>query len=139
MREAILLDTHVAIWLSLERLPEPTLEVLTRAGEDAGLLVSPVIAWEAGLLASKSAQASVAGPGDARLWYRGLLANPVISECIFDGEIALASTMLPGEIHRDPADRFLVATARTLDCRLMTRDRKILTYADQGYLRAIPC
>lgn len=139
MREAILLDTHVAIWLSLETLPEPKLEVLTRAGEVAGLLVSPVIAWEAGLLASKSTPAGVAGLGDARLWYRRLLANPVISECILDGEIALASTTLPGEFHRDPADRFLVATARILDCRLMTRDRKILSYAAQGHVKAIPC
>lgn len=139
MTDAILLDTHVAIWLSLGTLPDPALESLTRAGDRSGLLVSPVVAWEAGLLASRSASATNAPPGDVRVWYRRLLANPVISECVFDGEIAIASTMLPGDFHRDPADRFLVATARSLGCTLMTRDEKILVYAAQGHVKAVPC
>lgn len=138
--DAILLDTHVAIWLSLETLDQSALEIVARAMLGPGVLVSPVVAWEAGLLASSPKRSPLLDfGGDAMLWYRKLLADPQVSECALDGAIALASTMLPGEFHRDPADRFLVATARALDCALMTRDRKILAYADQGHVKAIPC
>ena len=140
MSEAILLDTHTAIWLSLGTLSQSSLETLTRAAMGPGLLVSPIVAWEAGLLASSPRRSAILDlGGDTGIWYRRIIANPKISECTFDGEIALASTMLPGKFHRDPADRFLVATARALDCQFMTRDRKILAYAEQGHVKAIPC
>ncbi len=43
-------------------------------------------------------------------------------------EIAIESTRLPGEFHRDPADQIIVATARMYDCPLVTSDEKILNY-----------
>ena len=54
-------------------------------------------------------------------------------------EVLVASSFLPGELHGDPADRILVATARTFGRRLMTRDRRLLSYAAAGHLEAIPC
>lgn len=72
-------------------------------------------------------------------WWTKLLANPGVNECGLDGSIAIASTMLPGEFHKDPMDRMLVATARALDCTLMTRDAEILAYAAQGHVKAIAC
>jgi PIN domain nuclease of toxin-antitoxin system len=42
---------------------------------------------------------------------------------------ALESTRLPGKLHRDPADRFLVALARRLGVELVTSDEKLLSYA----------
>jgi PIN domain nuclease of toxin-antitoxin system len=42
--------------------------------------------------------------------------------------IAVESTILPSEFHKDPADRLIVATARVHDCPLMTADAKILAY-----------
>lgn len=42
--------------------------------------------------------------------------------------IALESTQLPGEFHRDPADQMIVATARIYDWPLLTADAKILNY-----------
>lgn len=35
---------------------------------------------------------------------------------------------LPGEFHKDPCDRIIVATARTLDLSLVTDDRKLHAY-----------
>ncbi|MDE0838446.1 MAG: PIN domain-containing protein, partial [Kiritimatiellae bacterium] len=35
---------------------------------------------------------------------------------------------LPGEFHRDPADRFIVAAARLNRLVVLTADRKILDY-----------
>lgn len=43
-------------------------------------------------------------------------------------EIALDSCNLPGEFHKDPADRLIVATARVYDITLVTKDRKIRDY-----------
>ena len=51
-------------------------------------------------------------------------------------EIAVESTCLPGELHGDPADRIIAATARELGATLVTADRKLLDYAAAGYLRA---
>jgi PIN domain nuclease of toxin-antitoxin system len=42
--------------------------------------------------------------------------------------ICLESVNLPGQFHRDPADRLIVALARVLDADLITADDKILRY-----------
>ena len=45
-----------------------------------------------------------------------------------DNEIGVKSTELPGEFHKDPADRIIVATARKLAAPLVTADEKIRAY-----------
>ena len=45
-----------------------------------------------------------------------------------DNEIAVKSTELPGDFHKDPADRLIVATARKLAAPLVTADEKIRAY-----------
>lgn len=52
----------------------------------------------------------------------GLTFQPVTNA------IALASVNLPGQFHPDPADRFIVATARMLGAALVTGDEKIRRY-----------
>ncbi len=42
--------------------------------------------------------------------------------------IAIKSAQLPGEIHGDPADRIIVATALSMGSVLVTKDEKILNY-----------
>lgn len=54
-------------------------------------------------------------------------------------DAAIEAGALPGTLHRDPADRLLIATARDLGVPLVTRDARILAYAAQGHLDAIPC
>jgi PIN domain nuclease of toxin-antitoxin system len=54
-------------------------------------------------------------------------------------EVLIASQELPGELHRDPADRILGATARQYGYRLLTRDKPLLAYAEAGHLQAIAC
>jgi PIN domain nuclease of toxin-antitoxin system len=50
---------------------------------------------------------------------------------------AISSSCLVEPFHGDPADRLLVTTARTLPPTLITRDAKILSYAEAGHLRAL--
>ena len=140
MTDAILLDTHTAVWFSTNRLSEQAMEQLVPAVLGDGLLVSPITAWEIGALSGSPKKSAALGLNvGAGEWWRRLLANPGIRECSLDGTIAIASTALPGEFHKDPMDRMLVATARALDCALMTRDAEILAYAAQGHVKAIPC
>ena len=53
--------------------------------------------------------------------------------------ILIASSFLPGEPPRDPADRIIAATARAFGQTLITRDGELLPYAKAGYLAAINC
>jgi PIN domain nuclease of toxin-antitoxin system len=45
-----------------------------------------------------------------------------------DSDIAVASALLPGAFHKDPADRFIVATARKLAIPIVTADARIQAY-----------
>lgn len=45
-----------------------------------------------------------------------------------NNEIGIKSTQLPGEFHKDPADRMIVATARKLAVPLVTADQRIIDY-----------
>ena len=105
----------------------------------ASVLVSPISAWEIGLLAKKSAMSKPAFLPSPDEWFRRALAAPSVSSAPFDADIALSSCDLPDPFHRDPADRFLVATARRLVVPIVSRDRLILTYAALGHVDAIAC
>lgn len=45
-----------------------------------------------------------------------------------DSETAVAFAALPGDLHKDPADRLIVATARRLVAVLVTADVRIRRY-----------
>ena len=49
-------------------------------------------------------------------------------------KVASESCNLPGEFHKDPADRIIVATARINNLTLITKDKKIISYP---YVNAI--
>lgn len=57
----------------------------------------------------------------------------------FTPEIAINASCLPGNLHPDPADRLLIATAWHLGTPLVTRDPKIIAYAGQGFVEVLPC
>lgn len=57
-----------------------------------------------------------------------VLSYPGIRLLELTPEVAIESTQLPGEFHRDPADQIIVATARVHGCPLVTSDSKLLKY-----------
>jgi PIN domain nuclease of toxin-antitoxin system len=61
-------------------------------------------------------------------WIRQALSYPGVVLLDLTPEIAVASTELPGEFHRDPADQIIVATARIHNVPLVTSDERILNY-----------
>ena len=116
-------------------MSEDALEAISMAS----VLVSPISAWEIGLLAKKSAMLNPVFQPSPEEWFRLALAAPSVSSAPFDADIALSSCVLPDPFHRDPADRFLVATARRLLVPIVTRDKLILAYAALDHVDAIAC
>jgi PIN domain nuclease of toxin-antitoxin system len=137
-RSGILLDTHAAYWIANgDPIRDEATEVLDEAADRGWpVLVSPITAWEIGLLVARNRISLALNPTD---WFNRLLQGGDITLAPMPPSILIASSFLPGEPPRDPADRIIVATARDGGHRLVTRDRALLSYAQDGHIRAIPC
>ena len=134
---ALLLDTHVWLWYAegvADRLRPAAVRKLEEARKGDGLLVSAISVWEIGM---HSARGRVQLAVPLRDWVDKALSVPGIRLVPLDAATALESTLLPGDPHGDPADRFLIAAARTLGVELATRDEWIIAYAKLGFLRVV--
>jgi PIN domain nuclease of toxin-antitoxin system len=54
-------------------------------------------------------------------------------------DLLIASSFLPGSPPRDPTDRIIAATARELGATLITRDRTLIAYGEQGHVSVVEC
>lgn len=138
----VLLDTCAVIWLATgASMADGALAAITEAATADALYVSPVSAWEIGMLSRPKAGRPeiVQFLPDPKSWFRRFTSAPGIREAGFTPEIAIDASWLPGELHGDPADRLLIATARTLGCPIVTRDHKIIAYGAAGFVRVLPC
>ena len=134
----ILLDTCALIWIAQgDPLSDEALRALNEEwAAETALGVSPISAWEVGLLVSRGRLALTMPP--QRWWglaveKLGLVLAPM------PPELLIASTSLPGAPPNDPADRIVAATAREQGLRVMTRDRRLLDYGDAGHIDTILC
>jgi PIN domain nuclease of toxin-antitoxin system len=90
-----------------------------------GIGISPISCWEVAVLASRG---RLVLKTDVSEWINAALSHPGVMIKQLTPRIAVESTRLPELEHRDPADRFLIATARAHGCPLLTHDRVILNY-----------
>ena len=65
---------------------------------------------------------------DVAEWLKWIETIEGVQFLAVDNEIAVKAVELPGEFHKDPADRVIVATARKLGAALITADEKIRAY-----------
>lgn len=131
----MLLDTHIWLWYAegnAERLPPGSVQILDDARRKTGLWISAISVWEIGMHHAKG-RLQLSAP--LRDWMNRALGETGINLLPLDADIAAESTLLPGEPQGDPADRLLIAAARTKDFILATRDRGILDYGKAGYVR----
>ncbi len=112
---------------------------IVAAGVSDGIFISPVTAWEIGLLALRPRPGRAEFRPDVQTWMAKVLASPGVRQAPFTFQIALASSSLPEPFHDDPADRLLVATARDLGIPIVTSDRRILAYGGAGHVRVMAC
>jgi PIN domain nuclease of toxin-antitoxin system len=104
----IVLDTHPLIWWASGdkgQLSALALAAIERELDGGQVFVSSISAWELSMLVAN-----------------GRLA---LSMAVAAWLPCVGSIELPGEFHKDPADRLIVATARKLAAALVTADEKI--------------
>jgi PIN domain nuclease of toxin-antitoxin system len=134
----LLLDTCAVIWVAEDQpITERAALALDEAhAADQFVYVSPITAWEVGLLVARGRLTTIIKP---QLWFERLLDVPNVRLADMSPDLLISSSFLPGEPPRDAADRIVAATAREYGYTLMTRDRLLLDYAEQGHIRAVCC
>lgn len=132
----IVLDTHALIWTvgGDRRLGENARGAIEESMRTDRAAVSAITPWEIAMLVEKG---RLRLGREVRSWIEDALALPGIFLAPIEPVVAIDSVRLPGAFHADPADRFIVATARRFDAPLVTADRAILTYAADGHVRAM--
>ena len=119
----MLLDTHAALWAAFDdnALGKNSRRLVRRASDQNELAVSAITFWEIALLINKHRLRLVDSATEAR---RVILGRGT-SELPLTGEIAILAANLEN-LHADPADRFIAATAIMHDAILVTADERLL-------------
>ena len=122
----VVLDTQVWLWWNLGtgRLRETQRQTIAD-NEATGLGISAISLWEVAKLVEYG---RVELPMEIGAWFDSVLGYPGVSVLPLTPEIAVVSTTLPGDFHKDPFDQIIVATARVNECALVTSDRQIIRY-----------
>jgi PIN domain nuclease of toxin-antitoxin system len=119
----LLLDTHIWIWnyTAPEKLTSEVVREL--ANPDNERFLSPVSIWGTAVLLEKR---RVNLRQDFGEWFKNSVEDLELIEAPLQWAVAdeLRFTLLG---HRDPADRFLVATAKVYDLTLVTADERLLS------------
>ena len=121
----IQLDTHCLLWLdqAVERMGRQARSLADAAIDAGDLAVSAISFWEVAMLCGKG---RLIMNQPLPLWRRDWLQRGLI-ELPLSGAIGIEAAGLTG-FHADPADRWLVATAREVGATIMTADNRILAW-----------
>lgn len=132
----IVLDTHVLIWVVSDddRLGANARTRIEETAQSDFVVISAITPWEITMLVEKG---RLQLGQDVRVWIEKSLALPGIYLAPIEPAIAIDSVRLPGDFHADPADRFIIATARYYNAPLMTADSAILSYSTLGNVQAV--
>lgn len=131
----MLIDTHIFLWFQSKtgKLSPSEITKLEEAYKKKEAYLSSVSVWE---LALKAKANSLGFDQPFNRWVKKALHG--IEVINIDVDIAIENIYLPElDDHKDPADRFIIATARIHNMPLMTHDTRILAYAKKGHVRLI--
>jgi PIN domain nuclease of toxin-antitoxin system len=122
----ILLDTHVWWWSisEPEKLSTLVAEKIRRTKADQRA-ISSISIWEFAMMVFRKKIELKITPEE---WFSHAVGNTGMNIIEIGPKIALDACSLPGEFHKDPADRIIVTTARVNNFTLVTKDDKILDY-----------
>lgn len=132
----ILLDTHVLLWAISEpnKLSTTVKQYIDVAQQNKLLLLSSISLWEIAMLEQKK-RIDIRQPLktflESIINIQGLAIKDILVE------VAVESNLLADSFHNDPADRLIVATAKYYNATLLTRDQKILAWAEQGAIESL--
>ncbi|MGH8634624.1 MAG: type II toxin-antitoxin system VapC family toxin [Burkholderiales bacterium] len=121
---SVLLDTHVWVWWLTPGSPlsRAEREALDAKAGRRELFLAAVSLWEAQVLHAKQRLELPLRFAD---WLARAADERIISVLPLSIEVMLALDALPPSFHGDPADRLIVATARTHAMPLATHDAAI--------------
>ena len=122
----ILMDTHVWWWCLAEpeNLSKKAKALIQRAKADERF-ISSISIWEFTMMAAKK---KIELKISSSQWLTRAIDETGIGVNELSPDIAADSCHLPGNFHKDPADRIIVATARVHNLTLLTKDQRILDY-----------
>lgn len=135
----LLLDTHVWFWLMVgdEKLSKSFRDGVEKNIENESILISAISIWELGILVEKK---RIELEMDCLDWIEQALENRGMNLVPITPKIAIQSTRLPENVHGDPADKILIATAHEYNAVLVTHDQKILDYGKGRFVYVYdPC
>jgi PIN domain nuclease of toxin-antitoxin system len=120
-----LLDTHAWVWWidGDPRLTRSAKDFLDGLPVDSRPYLADISLWEVAMLVERGRltfRVPLADWLEAAAHPRSVRLIPIAPA------IAAEIAALPKTFHRDPADRVIVATCRTMGLPLVTRDRRIL-------------
>lgn len=122
----ILIDTCVLFWLECDPGKLSSTAKYALGAPNTRIHASAISAFELGL---KVRNQQLKLPIPISAWISEICIRRGIRLLPIDAVIAGRSTELP-LIHKDPCDRFLIATALTFDLRMITPDASIKKYPD---------
>jgi PIN domain nuclease of toxin-antitoxin system len=109
---------------------------IAKSAQTSPVGVSAISAWEVGKLALKGRIELGCTPAQ---YFKELFERPDVAELAVSASIGVRAAAISG-FHGDPADRILIATAIEHDCPIVTRDRRILAFAERsGTFKALAC
>lgn len=123
-----LLDTHAWVWWVTEdrRLSAAARRAIERGQSKGDLSLSLISVWE---VAKKVEKAQLVLDRPVDQWLELAVARPRLQLVELTRPILIESCKLPPPFHGDPADQFIVATARDRDATVVTKDERIRRYA----------
>ncbi|WP_310634506.1 type II toxin-antitoxin system VapC family toxin [Paraburkholderia sp.] len=123
----IVLDTYALVWWASadKALSRKAHTAIQRELNGGQIVISAISAWEIAMLVQRE---KLVLTMDVDTWLATVSQIEAVRFLAIDVEIGLKSVDLPGDFHKDPADRMIVATARRLAAPLVTRDEKIRAY-----------
>lgn len=129
MSDPLLLDTCALLWLAAGHR---RLSASARKRIDSAALVgvSAITAWEVGL---KAARGELKLPMEAEEWFQGVVEHHRLQVFEVTPRIAFEANHLPWH-HRDPADRFILATARLHHMPVVTADDNFAAYGVETFV-----
>ena len=123
----IVLDTHALVWWfdGDARLSKAARQAIEHELLMGGIAISAFSCWEIALLVTrKRLMLSL----ELSIWLAAVEAVNHLRFIPVDNRIAIASVQLPGDLHKDPADRIVAATAMQLSVPIVTADRNLRRY-----------
>jgi PIN domain nuclease of toxin-antitoxin system len=117
-----LLDTHIWLWMFREphKLSSVVRQAVTEPANDRYL--SPISIWEVMILLEKK---RISFHEDFAVWFARTSQDLELEEANLTWQVVHEMRyILPN--HKDPADRFLAATAIAHDLILVTSDQKLI-------------